>query len=132
MGSATAPAQSARLVSRLTLELTAPSLVPPSSPEEGEGGHPICERTRLGGLAVLHQLQTVTVVFSDLIVGMNGAAEVSQATQFFLNALKPFVPLPVGNLIHGPIAFATPILLVQLMELSDLRPQTPDLILEDF
>lgn len=71
-------------------------------------------------------------MFSNLIGGMNGAAQVRQAAQFFLNALQPFVPLPVGNLIQGPIAFATPILLVQLMELSDLRAETHYLIPEDF
>jgi hypothetical protein len=91
--------------------------------------------TRLGGPCVLHQLDAGldagTVVFSYLICGMNGAAKVGQAAQFLLNALKPFMPLPVRDLVLGPIAFATPILLVQLMELGNLCPQTPDLFLED-
>ncbi len=70
-------------------------------------------------------------MFSYLICGMNGAAKVGQAAQFLLNALKPFMPLPVRDLVLGPIALATPILLVQLMELGNLGPQTPDLFLED-
>jgi hypothetical protein len=41
------------------------------------------------------------------------------------------VPLPVSDLVRGCVAFALPILLVQVMELSDLGPQAHDFFLKD-
>ncbi len=85
----------------------------------------------LGGLGVPHLFKASAVVFSYLVGSMNRAAQVRQAAQFFLDTLEALMPLPVGDLIHGCIVFATPVLLIQLMEVSDLRAQTHDFIFED-
>lgn len=76
-------------------------------------------------------MQTGTGLFSSLIYRNNGAAKRRQPGQFLLDILEPFMPLPVSDLVHGCVALFKPILLVQLMNLSDLLPQTPDLYLEN-
>lgn len=80
---------------------------------------------------MLDQMQSGAVLFSSLIYGHNGPAKGRQLAQFLLDILEPFMPLPVRNLVHGSIAFLTPILLVQLVDFSDFCPQTHDLFLEN-
>lgn len=87
-------------------------------------------RTRSGG-SRFEQLQAGAVLFPYFTYRHNGAAQRRQPTQFLLDVLEPFMPLPVSHHVHGSIGFAQPILLVQLMDLSNLRPQTPDFFLED-
>ena len=78
------------------------------------------------------QFQAGTVLFADLAGRMYGATKIRQADQFLLDPLQPFMSLPVSNLGAGSIVFLKPVLLVHFVDLGDLRPETPDLILEDF
>jgi len=81
---------------------------------------------------VLDQLQAGTVLFPYLIDRHNGAAQRRQPAQFLLDVLEPFMPLPVSHHVHGSIGFAQPVLLVQFVDLGNLRTQIPDFFLEHF
>ncbi len=76
-------------------------------------------------------MQAGAVLFAYLIYGHHGAAQPSQTAEFLLDFLEPFMPLPVSHLVRGSMVLLLPILLVQLMDLSDLRPQAHDFFPKD-
>ena len=74
-------------------------------------------------------MQTGAVLFFSLLDRENSAAEVSELDQFLLDFLQPFLPLAVRDLslFVRSISTVTPILVVQLLEGSDLGAETADL-----
>lgn len=68
------------------------------------------------------------VLFFPLFDRQNLAAKVRELQKFLLNFLQPFLPLPVRDLGLGRMSAPKPVLLIQLLNLGNLRPQTPDLI----
>lgn len=55
----------------------------------------------------------------------NLAAKTSELGKFLLNCLQPFLPLAVSNLGLGSIPISKAILIIQFLNLSDLRTETP-------
>jgi hypothetical protein len=68
-----------------------------------------------------------TVLFFHLFDRMNFAAEVGQLGKFLLNCLQPLVSLAVSDLSFRTIATLKTILLVRILNLCDLDPETPNL-----
>ena len=58
--------------------------------------------------------------------------EVRELQKFLLNFLQAFLSLPVRDLGLGGVAAPKPVLLIQLLNLGNLRPQTPDLFPQNF
>ncbi len=71
-------------------------------------------------------MQTAAVLFLHLFYRTNPSAKVSQLGEFLLNCLQPLVPLAVSNLRLDFISARTSILIVQLLNLSDLGAETSD------
>jgi len=59
---------------------------------------------------------------------MSGAAKVCDLGKFLLDSLKPFLSFAVIDLSFSSIPASTPILLTQLLNASDLRTETPNLL----
>lgn len=86
---------------------------------------------RSGSALILDLLQADVVLFPYLTDRHHGSAEGGQTTEFLLDFLEPFMPLPVRDLVRGSIALSLPILLVQLMDFSNLSPQAHNLFLKN-
>jgi hypothetical protein len=62
-----------------------------------------------------------------LFYGPNPLAEAGQLDKFLLNGLQAFKSLGVSGLPFRTILALQAVLVVQFLNLSNLRPQTPDL-----
>ena len=71
------------------------------------------------------------MLFPQLLCRNNTAAEVCELHKLMLNSLEPLTPLAVGDLITCSIPAVTPKLLIQLLNVSDLHSETPDLVPKD-
>lgn len=67
------------------------------------------------------------VLFLHLFNGTHLPPESSKLRKLLLNSLQPLLPVPVRDLRIRLISLVTPIPLVQIVDLSNLHPQTPDL-----
>src|SRR5438270_885830 len=70
--------------------------------------------------------------FLHLFDGLHFAAESRELGKFLLDGLQPFVSLAVSELSFGSGPAFSSILLVQFLDLSDLRTKTPDLFPKHF
>lgn len=84
-----------------------------------------------GGSGVFHHLQAGAVLFASFVHRNHRAAERGQPAQLFLDFLQPFMAPSVGDLVHGAGGLLQPILAVEFLDLSDLRPQRDNLVLEN-
>ncbi len=71
------------------------------------------------------------MLFLHLFYRANSPAKVGQLAEFLLNCLQPLVPLAVSNLSLDVISARTSILIVRLLNLSDLRAETSDFFTKD-
>ena len=78
------------------------------------------ERVQPGGVLLLH-----------LLCRNSSAAKVCELLKLMLNSLQPLTPLSVSNLHICPNPAVTPKLLIQLLNTSDLHPETPNLVLKN-
>ncbi len=62
---------------------------------------------------------------------MHFAAKLGQPTKLLLDLFKTLVSFSVSDLAHHVASLFAPILLIQLLNLSDFRPETHNLFLED-
>ena len=67
------------------------------------------------------------VLFLHLFDRPHLPPEASKLRKLLLNSLEPFLPLPVRHLSMLLIALVSPIPFVQLVNLGNLHPQTPNL-----
>jgi hypothetical protein len=72
------------------------------------------------------------VPFLHLFDGYNFVAKISELDQFLLNCLQPFVPLAVSDLSISVVPALTPIPFVQILNLSYLPTEMPDLLAQNF
>ena len=72
-------------------------------------------------------MQPRAMLFFNLFDRYNFASKASELGQFLLNCLQPFLPLTVSDLGFWSILVAKPILFIQLVNVSDFRPETPNL-----
>jgi hypothetical protein len=72
-------------------------------------------------------MQACPVLFLHFFDRTNLPAESSELRKFLLNRLQPFLPLPVRGMSIRRISVLPPIPLVQLLNLSNLYPETPNL-----
>jgi hypothetical protein len=77
-------------------------------------------------------MQPRAVLFLHLFDRTNLPSKPSQLRKFLLNSLQPFLSLPVGDLRIRLISLLPPIPLVQLLNLSNLHPEKPDLFPQNF
>jgi hypothetical protein len=68
------------------------------------------------------------MLFFHLFYRMNSAAKICELRKFMLNGLQPFMPLVVSALSLWSISAPKPKLLIQLLNVSDLRSETPNLV----
>jgi hypothetical protein len=73
-----------------------------------------------------------TVLFLHLFDGPNLPPKACELEKFVLDSLQPFLPLAMRDVSIRLISDLTPILLVQLVNLSNLHPETPDLFPKNF
>jgi hypothetical protein len=87
-----------------------------------------------GFLRTFFEMKAGSVLLFPLFDRQNTSAESSELGQFLLDLLQPFMPLAVSDLslcfIAAPIP-RTPVLGVQLLKVSDLGTETPDLFPQD-
>ncbi len=72
-------------------------------------------------------MQPGAVLLLHLLYGTNLPAKAGELGKFLLDRLQAFIPLAVSDMSTGVISVGTPILLVQLLNLSNLQSETPDL-----
>jgi hypothetical protein len=71
-------------------------------------------------------MQAGAVVLFPLFRGPNLPAQASELSEFLLDCLQPFMPLAVSDMSIHFIPLLTAILRIQLLNLSNLRTETPD------
>jgi len=71
------------------------------------------------------------VLFLHLFDRAHAAAQVSELGEFLLDGLKPLKPLAVSDLRLDFIDPRTPVLIVQLFNLSDLCAETSNFFTKD-
>ena len=79
-------------------------------------------------------MQAGAVLLFPFFDGQNAPAKASESGKFLLNLLQPFVSLAVSDLSLCFVAIltgGTSVLGVQLLNLSDLGAETPDLFPQD-
>ena len=72
------------------------------------------------------------VLFFPLFDRENSSPKVSELGEFFLDFLQSFKSLAVSDLSLGSISICASILLVRLLNLSDLCPEAPDFFPQNF
>ncbi len=72
-------------------------------------------------------MQTGAVLLLHLFYGTDLPAQAGELGEFLLDPLQPFMPLAVSDMSIGIVSVLTAILLVQLLDFSNLSPETPDL-----
>jgi hypothetical protein len=77
---------------------------------------------------LLDELQPGAMLFFHLLRRMNSAAQVCDLHQFMLDGLQPFMPLAVNDLSSRPLQAFLSKLSIQLLNVSDLLSQTPNLV----
>jgi hypothetical protein len=77
-------------------------------------------------------MQTGAVLLLHLFDGTNLPAKAGELGKLLLDTLQPFMPQAVSDMSIGLISVLTAILLVQLLDLSNLSPETPDLCSQNF
>jgi hypothetical protein len=73
-------------------------------------------------------VQAGAMLFLHLFCRNNSAAEVCQSPKLVLDCFQPFLPASVSNLSHCTIPNCTPKLLIQLLNVSDLHSEMPNLV----
>lgn len=73
-------------------------------------------------------MQPGAVLFLHLLCRNNSAAKVCKLQKLALNRLQPFTSLPMSDLTLGSIPAEPPKLLIQLLNLGDLRSETRNLV----
>ena len=73
-------------------------------------------------------MQPGAVLFLHLFRRNNSAAKICELHKLMLDCLKPFISLSVGDLKSCSIPAVTPKLLIQRLNLSDLRSETPNFV----
>jgi hypothetical protein len=68
------------------------------------------------------------VLFFHLFCRMNSAAKVCELRKFLLDGLQTFMPLVLSALGFCSIEASKPKLLIQLLNVSDLPSETPNLL----
>jgi hypothetical protein len=58
----------------------------------------------------------------------DSAAKFCELCKLMLNSLQPLAPLSVSDLNTSPVPAGKPKLLIQLLNVSDLHPENPDLV----
>jgi len=77
--------------------------------------------------SLLDGMQPGAVLLFPLFDRQNSSAKVSKLGEFLLDGLQPFVPLAVGHLSLCVISNLPPILVIQLLKVSDLGAEAPNL-----
>jgi hypothetical protein len=77
-------------------------------------------------------MQPGAVLLLHLLYGKNFSAQASELGKLLLDSLQPFIPLAVSDMSTWLISALTAILLVQLLNLSNLHSETPDLFPQNF
>jgi hypothetical protein len=67
-------------------------------------------------------------LFIDLFRQNNSTAKVCELHKLMLNFLQPLTPLSMSELNTCFVPAVTPILLIRLVNISDLHPETPNLV----
>jgi hypothetical protein len=67
-------------------------------------------------------------LFIDLFRQNNSTAKVCELHKLMLNFLQPLTPLSMSELNTCFVPAVTPILLIRLLNVSDLHPETPNLV----
>jgi len=80
----------------------------------------------------LRQIRAGAVLFLHLFYGMNSPTKIRNFCQFLLDCFQPLVPLAVSNLSLRFISAAPSIVVVQLLQLSDLGAEAGDLFPKHF
>jgi len=70
-------------------------------------------------------MQPGTVLLFHLFDGKNLATKASELGKFMLNCLEAFMPVAVSDLGLSVIPISKPILFIQLLDVSNLRTETP-------
>jgi len=70
-------------------------------------------------------MQPGTVLIFHLFAGKDSATKASELGKFLLNCLEALVPVAVSDLGFSVIAILKPILFIQILDLSNLRTETP-------
>ena len=73
-------------------------------------------------------MQSGEGLFFRLLCRNDFAAKVCELQKLALNFLQPLAPLSVSDLNTCSIPAVTPKLLIQLLNASDLHPETPNLV----
>ncbi len=73
-------------------------------------------------------MQLKAGLFFQFFCGNNSAAKVCELHKLMLNSLQPVTPLSVSDLNTCSIPAVTPKLPIQLLNTSDLHPETPNLV----
>ena len=81
----------------------------------------------LRGPFLCDEIQAGAVLFLHLLCRNNSATKISELHKLGLYCLQPFIPLSVSGLDICSIDAATPKLPIQLLNVSDLRSETPNL-----
>jgi hypothetical protein len=80
----------------------------------------------------LDEMRSGAVLFLHLFYGLNLPGEAREFGKFLLDRLQPFMPLAVRDFSVSVVPVSTPIQLVQLLDVSDLRSETPNSLPQDF
>ena len=82
----------------------------------------------LGCSLLFYGVQAGVMLFLHSFCRNNSAAKVCQLHKLMLNSLQSLTPLSVSDLHICSIPAVTPKLLIQLLNVSDLHPETPNLV----
>jgi hypothetical protein len=74
-----------------------------------------------------HGIQARAVLFFSLLHGKNALTQAGELGQFLLDFLEPFMPLAVGYLSFCFGVGLTPVLGIQFLKVSNLKPETSNL-----
>jgi len=90
------------------------------------------DRRQLRDARLIHQVKASgPVSLSNPAYGIHFAAKLGQPPKLLLDLFKTLVSFSVSDLAHHVASLFAPILLIQLLNLSDFRPETHNLFLED-
>ena len=81
---------------------------------------------------MFYEVQAAGALLSYCFHGLNFSTEVAQLGEFALNGLQTLVPLAVSFLGLGPVPIAVTVLLVQILNVGDLRSEPRNLFAKDF
>ncbi len=73
-------------------------------------------------------MQPSAVLFPHLFCRNNFATKICESNKLMLNCSQPLIPLSVSDLSLCSIPVSTPKLLIQLLNVSDLHSETPNLV----